>query len=45
MPAFRDVARFHFAHRVEALVRVAGLPVPAHLAQGDLIALKMSDPR
>ncbi|ASM75467.1 RCS-specific HTH-type transcriptional activator RclR (plasmid) [Pseudosulfitobacter pseudonitzschiae] len=39
VPAFRDVARFHFAHRGEALVRVAGVPVPVHLAQGDLIVI------
>lgn len=39
VPAFRDVARFHFAHRGEALVRVAGVSVPVHLAQGDLILI------
>lgn len=39
VPAFRDVARFHFAHRGEALVRLAGQPVPVHLAQGDLIII------
>lgn len=39
VPAFRDVARFHFAHRGEALVRVAGVPAPVHLAQGDLIVI------
>ncbi len=38
-PAFRDVARFHFAHRGEALVRVAGERIPVHLAQGDLIVI------
>jgi len=37
VPAFRDVARFHFAHRGEALVRVAGAPGSVHLAQGDLV--------
>lgn len=39
VPAFRDVARFHFAHRGEALVRVAGVAVPVHLGQGDLIVI------
>jgi len=36
VPAFRDVARFHFAHRGEALVRVIGQSAPVTLAQGDL---------
>lgn len=39
VPAFRDVARFHFAHRGEALVRVAGQRTPVQLAQGDLILI------
>lgn len=39
VPAFADVARFHFAHRGEALVRVAGEPSPVHLAQGDLVII------
>lgn len=39
VPAFRDVARFHFAHRGEALVRIAGEANPVHLAQGDLIVI------
>jgi AraC-like DNA-binding protein len=39
VPAFRDVARFHFAHRGEALVRVESQPVPVHLAQGDLVII------
>lgn len=39
VPAYCDVARFHFAHRGEALVRVAGCDVPVHLAQGDLIVI------
>ncbi|MEQ9040823.1 MAG: AraC family transcriptional regulator [Silicimonas sp.] len=37
VPAFRDVTRFHFVHRGEALVRVERHPAPVHLAQGDLI--------
>ena len=39
VPAFRDVARFHFVHRGEALVRIDGLTAPVHLAQGDLIVI------
>lgn len=39
VPAFRDVARFHFTHRGEALVHVAGVAAPVHLAQGDLIVI------
>lgn len=39
VPAFCNVARFHFAHRGEAMVRVAGVPLPVHLAQGDLIVI------
>ncbi|MFV1527840.1 MULTISPECIES: AraC family transcriptional regulator [unclassified Phaeobacter] len=39
VPAFRDVARFHFAHRGEALVRVGEGKQPVHLAQGDLIII------
>ncbi|MGR3322608.1 MAG: AraC family transcriptional regulator [Pseudooceanicola sp.] len=37
VPAFRDVARFHFAHRGEVLVRVEGQSRAVHLSQGDLI--------
>lgn len=39
VPAFRNVARFHFASRGEALVRVDGVDTPVHLAQGDLIVI------
>ena len=39
VPAFRDVARFHFAHRGEALVRIGEGRQPVHLAQGDLIII------
>lgn len=39
VPAYRDVARFHFAHRGEALVRIADEDAPIHLAQGDLIVI------
>jgi AraC family transcriptional activator of mtrCDE len=37
VPALRNVARFHFAHRGEALVRVSGEEEVVHLAQGDLV--------
>lgn len=36
VPAFRNVARFHYAHRGEALVRVEGQSTPIFLARGDL---------
>ncbi|GHF52425.1 AraC family transcriptional regulator [Seohaeicola zhoushanensis] len=39
VPAFRNVARFHFAHRGEAMVRLAGQSAPIHLAQGDLVII------
>lgn len=39
VPAYRDVARFHFAHRGEALVRIAGQSAPVILAQGDLVII------
>ncbi len=39
VPPFEGVARFHFAHRGEALVRVAGQETPVHLAQGDLVII------
>lgn len=39
VPAHSDVARFHFTHRGEALVRIEGQSVPVHLAQGDLIVI------
>ena len=37
VPAFRNVARFHYAHRGEALVKVDGEERPIILAQGDLV--------
>lgn len=37
VPSYRNVARFHFAHRGDALVRVDGQADPVQLAQGDLI--------
>ena len=39
VPAFRNVARFHFAHRGEALLRVDGQTTQVHLAQGDLVII------
>ena len=39
VPAFRNVARFHFAHRGEALVHVKGQTAPVVLAQGDLVII------
>ena len=39
VPAFRNVARFHFAHRGEALVHVGGQTAPVTLAQGDLVII------
>ncbi|MCW3784725.1 AraC family transcriptional regulator [Defluviimonas salinarum] len=39
VPSFRDVARFHYAHRGEALVRMAGQSVPVILGQGDLVII------
>ena len=39
VPAHRDVARFHFAHRGEAVVRVDGQTRPVTLAQGDLVII------
>ncbi|MBT8417948.1 MAG: AraC family transcriptional regulator [Silicimonas sp.] len=37
VPAFRNVTRFHYAHRGEALIRVEGEAAPTALAQGDLV--------
>ncbi|MBU2485790.1 MAG: AraC family transcriptional regulator [Alphaproteobacteria bacterium] len=39
VPAHRNVARFHFAHRGEAVVRVEGQMHPVVLAQGDLVII------
>lgn len=38
VPSFRDVSRFHFAHRGRCFVRVAG-GEPVQLEQGDLIII------
>ena len=39
VPALKNVARFHFAHRGEALVRVEGEAEQVNLAQGDLVII------
>ena len=39
VPAYENVARFHFAHRGACLVAVAGKEEPVLLAQGDLIII------
>lgn len=39
VPTLKNVARFHFAHRGEALVRVEGEPETLSLAQGDLVII------
>lgn len=44
VPAYRDVARFHYAHRGEALVRVGGQQAPVTLAQGDLVIIPHGEP-
>ena len=37
VPAFENVARFHFAHRGDCLIRVDGVERPFELAQGSLL--------
>lgn len=39
VPAYENVARFHFAHRGQCLVRVDGMEAPISLAQGDLVII------
>lgn len=39
VPSLKNVARFHFAHRGEALVRVEGETESLTLAQGDLVII------
>lgn len=39
VPAYENVARFHFAHRGMCLVKVDGTHEPVALAQGDLIII------
>ena len=37
VPAFQNVARFHYVHRGECLIRVDGVAAPYALAQGSLL--------
>ena len=37
VPAFEDVARFHYVHRGECVVRVEGTGEALRLAKGDLV--------
>ncbi len=37
VPAYQNVARFHFAHRGDCMVRIAGTDETLMLAQGDLV--------
>ena len=39
VPSYKNVARFHFAHRGNCLVSVEGVEKPVLLAQGDLIII------
>ncbi len=39
VPKFENVARFHFAHRGNCLIEVAGTEKPVALAQGDLLII------
>lgn len=44
VPSYKNVARFHFAHRGGCLVRVDGKDEPVDLAQGDLIIIPHGAP-
>ncbi len=39
VPAYSDVARFHFAHKGRCMVRIEGSDMPITLEQGDLIII------
>jgi len=39
VPAYKNVARFHFVHKGRCLVRVASQPDPIPLEQGDMIII------
>ncbi|MCA0928025.1 cupin domain-containing protein [Ruegeria profundi] len=39
VPSCGNVARFHFAHRGNCLIRVDGVDEPIGLAQGDLVII------
>lgn len=39
VPAYENVARFHFAHQGRCFIRVEGEPTPVRLDQGDLVII------
>ncbi len=39
VPAYKNVARFHYVHRGECVVRVEGQPGEVRMAQGDLVLI------
>ncbi|MCG7495051.1 AraC family transcriptional regulator [Thalassobius sp. Cn5-15] len=39
VPAYENVARFHFAHRGQCMLRVDGVAEPVLLSQGDLVII------
>ena len=39
VPAFQNVARFHFAHKGSCFVRIEGVSDPVPLGQGDLVVI------
>ncbi|TMV09087.1 AraC family transcriptional regulator [Ruegeria sediminis] len=39
VPAFENVARFHYVHRGECVVRIAGEDRPLRMAKGDLVLI------
>jgi len=39
VPSYKNVARFHFAHKGRCMVRVEGVDEPVMLEQGDLIVI------
>ncbi len=44
VPSYENVARFHFAHRGNCLVRIDGVAEPISLAQGDLVIVPHGAP-
>ncbi len=44
VPRYENVARFHFAHRGNCLIRVEGVDDPVDLAQGDLVIIPHGAP-
>jgi len=39
VPPYKNVARFHFAHKGRCLVRIDNVDAPVHLEQGDLVII------